>query len=340
MKKSNKSLSSNKKSYKPTEDELRYISQLVENTEGLGYYEAVVADTRLDRHQDILTKSILDGLAKLYSSGRAVVHSHNEKTPCGYTFSASVSPSLSDPEHHELTVRFYVPEESLLLSGMSAKTALDKGLIRRVSVSFSAKNAYKYVAEDSAENIYGHGYWVWSMSNEDMKDPNKFEVYELSLVTMGAQANAVIKDLEKGGIEKEDTLHKNSETVTGETMKYKIASLGSTVDVNEEALTAIKLLEDEARKVSELESKLKVYKDAEDAKKELLVKELVALKVKISKDIDAEKETAKVNKLSIVEIKEEINLVKMIQKNHNPINPNPSEEDKNETSNELPSWAR
>lgn len=318
-----------RKAYTPSEIEKNQILEniYVDSLGGFGFYEAVVADTRLDRHNDVLSKSFLDAMAEKYNEGRTVVHGHKELIPCGRTFSAEVKQVANEPEHYELNVKFYIPQSSLLASGMSAKEAIDTGLISRVSVSFMAKEAYKYIEKEES------GFWFWE--KKDYSDTNTFDVFELSLVTMGAQAMAVIKELEKDPKPKDTTLHQNSKDKTNQ-MKYFIKSLNTEVEANEDTKAAIELLEEKAVELDKANALLQAFQQKEEAAKLEIVKELVGLKMKALKDLDADKETEKYKKFSIEELNGEIEGMKRLQKSHKAITPSPQAQ--NATVDDLPSW--
>jgi len=325
-------LTHKRKAYTPSVDERKKVMDAmsgIENLDGFGFYKAIVADTRLDRHRDVLTRGFLEILAKKYDEGRAVVDSHSERKSVGYTFASEVVPDASDPTHFQLIVKFYISPDAVLFSGTKAKTALDQALVRRTSVSFSASE-FKYVASDATENVHGVGYYVYDVPTNSSED--NIEVFEVSLVMMGVQAGAKIKELvsQKEGINKKDTLPQNSKK-----MKYLIKSLDRSIDVEQTVIDSIELLE---AKIKSLNDSLKVFKDREEKKKKVLITELVNLRCKAFKNLNAESETLKFSAFDIDSLISEITLTKSMKpKDHVQITPNPTGVNSNNSS-DLPSF--
>lgn len=325
-----------RKTYSPTDAERKKVLAAmsgVESLEGFGFYEAIVADTRLDRHKDILDRSFLEVLAKRYDSGRAVVDSHNERQRIGYTFAASVQPDPDDAQHFQLSVKFYVSPSAKMLSGNSAKSEIDEGLVRRVSVSFMAKE-YTYIPGDAEGNMHGISYWLWKAPIESSED--NIEAFELSTVAMGAQAGAVIKG---AGISEKarKTLTATfgeiqvKSTVTG--MK-NIKILDIELQVSEDQEAALKQLEEKAKA---LETELSKFKEAEAGKKKALVTEFVNLKCKAFEGLDADTETAKAERFTSEELAGEIKMLQAISGNpkHKQLDPSKNKEEKQEKAEGL-----
>lgn len=285
----------NRKAYTPTESESAAILAAmpgVKDLTGFGFYEAVAAESLLDRDRDILTKSFLQILADRYANGRAIVDSHNTRQRIGYTFGAEVKDHPDQPGESQLLVRFYVDPQAKMSGGNNAKREIDTGLVRRVSVSFSSPEI-KFVGEDESEMGY---HWIYDAPEHN--DSGKVEVFELSVVAMGAQAGAHIKG-EKGGIAKSPTFgsseikQDNSNKPDKPGMeKYMINKTGKEIEASPEVIAEIKHLE---KMLADREAELKPYVEAaEKAKKELAGK-LVNLKKAINPEleIDAEAEVKK-----------------------------------------------
>lgn len=278
--------------------------------DGYGFYEAIAAESLIDRDRDVLRLGFLEILAKRYKEGRSVVDSHSWNHRIGYTFDAYVQDHPTKTGEYQLIVRFYVSPDAKMISGSNAKSEIDAGLVRRLSISYFAPE-YKYVSSEADGNVYGRSYWVYDTPMETSE--SEIEVPEISMVAMGAQPGARIK-AEKGGIEK---------GITFAEKEIKINAMEFTeVKINDKTLkvapdsvadvAAISIAFDEAKKaLAEAEGKLKKYTDQEASALDKLADDYVAVK-KLAfpgVEIDTEKEKAVAKIMGAEHIEKEIALL-------------------------------
>lgn len=295
------------KAYEPTEPEKASIRSHVKSgdIDSYGFYTFIAAESVKDRQGDVLTKSFLEWMADRYNEGRVLADSHYMEYAIGHTYAATVTNHEVVPGEYQLEVKAYVPPAARTMSGSVAKDMLDAGIIRRASVSFSAPA--KFYEADHAENKTGEPVWVFDAPAATNK---MAEVYELSIVGMGAQSGARIKG-EKGGIEKNPTFDTVEIKTKNKTMeKVTIKALGKDMEVESSMIPVLKELDE---KFQSLQAELKAFTDKEAVVKESLITELVNLKVQVM-GTDQAKETEKAKRLTVDELKEEIELITNLKK--------------------------
>lgn len=295
------------KAYQPTPAEREKIQSALKDSvdiDTFGFYTFIAAESVKDRQGDILTKSFLEWMGKAYAEGRVLADSHYMEYAIGHTYEATVTDHEVHPGEYQLEVKAYVPPAARTLSGAVAKEMLDAGIIRRASVSFAAPA--KFLEADHAENKTGEPVWVF---DAPATKNARAEVYELSIVGMGAQAGARIKG-EKGGIAKNPTFDTvEVKQIEKKMEKVTIKALGRDIETDATLIPVLKELDD---KFQSLTAELQKYQEREETEKTGLITELVNLKVQVM-GVDQAKETEKAKKLTLDELKDEIEAVAKIK---------------------------
>lgn len=297
--------------YSPNDSERSAIQSALgrDNIDGFLFVQCVAAETDMDRHRDILTKAFLEWMGEKYTEGRTIVDGHWHEQRVGKTFAAEVVEK--EGGGHSLIVKFYISPNAIMRNGMKAVDQINDGLVNRVSVSFYA--TYTFIPESESDR--GMSHYVYDRPAEDSL---MAEVYELSLVTMGAQAGAKIKG-QNGDIEPEITFDTKSikpETDNMSFLSYRFKSTGQTLNIKEEDKEAAKAMDtdiqkfiddgikEEKEKRLEAEKKLKKFEDAEKAVRDDAVTKYVNAKKQVfGEDLkaDDEKEIIKHWSVSTIE---------------------------------------
>ena len=269
-----------RKAYQPTEAETQIILDKmtgVENLDGFGIYEAVAAETLLDRHNEVLTKGFLQILADRYAEGRTVVDSHDSQHRLGKTFAAKVVKHPELEGESQLIVKFYVSPNAKMKSGATAVQEIDQGIVDRLSVAFSYRD-YEYIAADDADNPYDHGYVKIDAPKKGKE--SYIEAYEISTVSMGAQAGARIKSAQTDPNTPPRTFGSKAEEMEFETLKITVRGQETEVKVATESAGTLKSIMDE----------LKGFRDKQEASRKSLIDEYVKFRKAANENLDAEKE--------------------------------------------------
>lgn len=269
-----------RKAYQPTEAETQMIlDQMIgiESLDGFGFYEVYAAETLLDRHNEVLTKAFLQILADRYAEGRTVVDAHDSTHRTGKTFAAKVVKHPSVEGEYALSVKFYVSPDARMKSGNTAINEINQNIVDRMSVAFSYRD-YEYISSDDASNPYDHGYVLIDAPKKGKE--YYIEAYELSLVTMGAQAGARIKSAQTDPNEAPRTFGSKAEEMSLQTLKISIRGKEEEIQVSPESVGAIQSVLDE----------LKGFRDKQEASRKSLIDEYVKFRKAANENLDAEKE--------------------------------------------------
>ena len=207
------------KSFDPTDSDREKIKSHVRNADiaSFGIYQAIAAkNMMIDRDGDILERDFLEIMAQRYKEGRSMVDSHNRQQRIGKTFDAEVI--TNEKGQAELLVKFYIPDEAKMLSGNSAKMEIDTGMVENVSVSFLApEDSLTFVKADDSSNTYGVPHFRYHAPKKSPME--SVEVFELSMVTMGAQQGARVKSADQKSIA--NSLNENARTFGSQIDKNK-----------------------------------------------------------------------------------------------------------------------
>lgn len=250
--------------YKPTKADRDIIKKHVSegvDVEKMGVYRVIASSSRPDSERHVMSKPVLEKMAKDYTEGRTVVITgHDRGSGIGKTFHGEVV-QANDGEY-ELLVKFYVPPELKAPGGNSAKELIDNGVYERASVMVGITGKPDFVKK----TIGGEPTIIF-------KSPRGMSTIHLAVVDMGANENAIMKaagtpqSVPMGG----HNLPPNQNEPQKTAMKYFVKSLGLKGEIEDlDAPSVSALLKEVETKAHALEQ-LGIEKDTEIStlKKEL-----------------------------------------------------------------------
>lgn len=272
----------------------KHVARSVD-VDSLGIYQVVASSTRADMEGHVMSKAILDQLAKDYSEGHTIVMgSHNRTQGVGKSFDAEVVP---DGDHHKLLVKFYVSPTMKGPGGSPAKDLIDTGVYSRSSIMvFFTEKPELEAAKQAGRDVV------------IFKSPKYMKTIHLAIVDVGMNEDAVMKAASPQSVlGDENKLRSKSNEM--DKIAYSILALEMTGEVELKADTIDALFEGVQKKAFELKQKtakleaetidlkkqLKAYQEAEESELTKLKDEYQNLSKQLDPDAKAETLEKKAN---------------------------------------------
>jgi hypothetical protein len=259
------------KAFKPTDDDRAEVRKRLRNPDAFdltkfGFYEVVVADTRLDFTREKISKPVLDALALQAIDGVSILVNHMPDNVIGHSFAGDVVPIPGFPGEYQFVSKFYVPDDSVMPNGQNAVRALDSGIWKFISIGF--RNTQVKFIEPENDPSQWHLVYLYDPQNPPV-------LVEYSAVYRGAQPGAMFKS-EKGKSvpifepEKEPFQMKKNLTFNlgfladgtrkSLAVEVDVPAEGATLTIPAEVQTEIDALANKAKEVDTLTAELKSVK--------------------------------------------------------------------------------
>jgi hypothetical protein len=181
------------KQFTPTEADYSEVRKRLKNPDrfdlkNFGFYEAMVADTKIDFKRERISKAVLDSLALQSIDGVSILVNHSHDNVIGHSYSGDVVAIPGQKGEFQFVSRFYVPDDAVMPNGQNAVKAIDSGIWKYVSIGFK-NNDVKFIEPTQGGTEYFMEY---------VYNPEKPPVLiEFSMVYRGAQPRASLKTFEE-----------------------------------------------------------------------------------------------------------------------------------------------